>query len=226
MPPPTECALCGMYVTAYALSRGHINSGVCRAGAARRRQELAQRRAEAALNVRFTAYGTELESVTTFRYLGRPLSCTDSDWPALYWNLKKARKRWAQVSRVLTREDSNPRVLAMFYKAIVMSVLLYGAETWVLTAPMLQALKGFHNRVTRRISRCHPKLQNGEWDVVPIEVAFEIAGMHPLEIYLDRRREYMARFINERPILELCKQQSRLSGSPTRRVFWWDRTQL
>jgi len=28
-----------------------------------------------------------------FRYLGQPLSSTDEDWPAIYWNLlSKARK--------------------------------------------------------------------------------------------------------------------------------------
>ena len=98
---------------------------------------------------RFTAYGEELEQVSTFRYLGRPLSATDNDWPALYWNLRKARKRWAQVSRVLTREGAAPKVMGMFYKAVVMSVLLYGVETWVVSSPMLQALRGFHNRVAR-----------------------------------------------------------------------------
>jgi len=68
-----------------------------------------------------------------FQYLGRPLSSTDDNWPAIYKNLSNARKHWGVVSRVWTREGADPRVMAMFYKAVVQSVLLYGCETWVVT---------------------------------------------------------------------------------------------
>ena len=66
-PPPQPCDLCGMHVTAYAIRRGHRFSGVCNAGAARRRQGLALRRSQEALNRRFTAYGIELEQVSNFQ---------------------------------------------------------------------------------------------------------------------------------------------------------------
>ena len=71
-----------------------------------------------------------LEQVSEFRYLGRLLSSTDDDWPTIYSNLSKARKRWGMVARVLTREGAAPRTSAIFYTAIVQSTLLYGVETW------------------------------------------------------------------------------------------------
>ena len=222
-PPPQRCELCDMPVTAYALRRGHRFSAVCRAGAARRRQALAIRRSHEALDKKFFAYGIELEQVTTFRYLGRPLSATDNDWPALYWNLRKARQRWAQISRVLAREGASPKVSGMFYKAIVQSVLLYGVETWVISSPMLQALRGFHHRIARCLTgRQGWRLPNGTWDYPPVEEALEAAGLQPIEVYIDRRRRYLVRFMKRHPILELCKESSRLSGTPTGTRFWWD----
>jgi hypothetical protein len=47
-----------------------------------------------------------LKGVELFKYLGHPLSSLDPDWLAVYFNLKKARKRWARVSRVLTWEGA------------------------------------------------------------------------------------------------------------------------
>jgi hypothetical protein len=37
-----------------------------------------------AREVTFTIYGQELRSVETFKYLGRPMSCTDGDAAAVF----------------------------------------------------------------------------------------------------------------------------------------------
>ena len=60
-----------------------------------------------ALQHRFTIYGEELERVELFKYLGRLLSMDDNDGPAIRANLRKARRSWARISRVL-RQDSVP----------------------------------------------------------------------------------------------------------------------
>jgi hypothetical protein len=106
------------------------------------RQRVASEEARLASETVFTVKGAPLESVKVFKYLGRPLSSTDDEWPAIYRNLTRARKRWAQVSRVLVREGADPKTAAMFYKAVVQSVLLYGCETWD-TSPTVLALSGF-----------------------------------------------------------------------------------
>ena len=90
-------------------------------------------------------HGMQLEAVSEFQYLGCLFSSTDDDWPAVYWNLSKARKQWAKIARVLSWTGASLRTSSMFYKAIVQSVLLYGYETWTLSATMLKALGGFHN---------------------------------------------------------------------------------
>ena len=39
----------------------------------------------------FHAYGKPMEVVSEFWYLGRLLTATDDDWPAMAGNIKKAR---------------------------------------------------------------------------------------------------------------------------------------
>ena len=41
-------------------------------------------------------------------------------------------------------EGANPRVSAMFYLDVVQSVLLFGAETWVLSEVISRKLEGVH----------------------------------------------------------------------------------
>jgi len=220
--PLPKCERCGMHVSWQALNSGHFNTAYCREGAARTRQRSAIHEARLAREVVFTVKGDALESVSLFRYLGRPLSSFDEDWPAVYHNLKKARKRWARVSRVLTREGADPRVCGMFYKAVVQSVLLYGCETWVITPQVLKVLEGFHHRVARRLSGKRPRFlpREDRWDYPPIEEALETAGLYSMRHYIDVRQNTLAENVATRPIMELCTEAERQSGS-SRRLFWW-----
>jgi hypothetical protein len=216
-----------MHVSYSALNRGHYNTDYCRAGAARVRQRHALSDSRRAREVIFTVNGEDLEQVPTFTYLGRPLSSDGSDWPAVYYNLKKARKRWMRVSRVLTREGADTRVCGMFYKAVVQSVLLYGCETWVITSQVLQVLEGFHNRVARRLSGKRPYLHpvENKWVYPPIAEALEEASLYSIDHYISVRQNTLAVNIATRPILELCRESERLSGS-IRRLFWWTQRDL
>ena len=87
------------------------------------------------LEVQFTMYGEELEQVEIFQYLGRLLAFDDNDIQAVGCNLKKARKSWSRISRVLRAENASPRVCGLFYKATVQAVLLFGSETWNMCRP-------------------------------------------------------------------------------------------
>mmetsp|Transcript_33167 Transcript_33167/g.71665 ORF Transcript_33167/g.71665 Transcript_33167/m.71665 type:complete len:140 (-) Transcript_33167:86-505(-) len=116
-------------------------------GQERKKQYAAVAAATSALDQRFTAYGEELERVETFKYLGRFMAQDDSDVQAVRANLRKARKVWARISRVLCSENAKPRVCGMFYKATVQAVLLFGSETWNVSTAMLARLEGFHIKI-------------------------------------------------------------------------------
>ena len=66
----------------------------------------------------FRAYGQPMEAVLDFQYLGRLLTATDNDWPALAGNIKKARRIWVRLARVLVREGADPKVSQNFYIAV------------------------------------------------------------------------------------------------------------
>ena len=50
----------------------------------------------------------------------------EDDCPSVTINLKKARKSWAQMTRILGREGANLRVSGMLFNAVVQEVLLLG----------------------------------------------------------------------------------------------------
>ena len=62
-----------------------------------------------------------------------------------------------RVKTILLCGKFSGKVMANFYKVIVMSVLLYGSETWVLNGTMRNKLKTFHHRIIRSISGCYPE---------------------------------------------------------------------
>ena len=77
-----------------------------------------------------------METVSEFIYLGRLLTATDDDWLAVAEKIKKARQSWGRLAMVLGREGADPKVSRNFYIAVTQAVLLFGSETWALTARM------------------------------------------------------------------------------------------
>ncbi len=77
----------------------------------------------------FTVYGDVLEQVEVFKYLGRRLSMTHNNAPAVRAQLVKARRVWARLSMVLRGENASPKVCGIFYRTVVQSVLLYGSKS-------------------------------------------------------------------------------------------------
>ena len=116
-------------------------------GSGRKIRRLTAAEGEAATGRAFHAYGKRMQSVTEFRYLGRKLTNTDDDWPAVARNLRQATVTWGRLARILGREGADPKVSHIFYIAATQQVLLFGAETWVLTVKMEAALDSFQGRV-------------------------------------------------------------------------------
>ena len=76
------------------------------------------------------------------------------------------------MSQVLIREGADPKVSGHFFKALVQVVLLFGADTWILTPRMERALSSFQHRFVRPLSGRHPKRHWGySWGYIPLEAA-------------------------------------------------------
>ena len=75
-----------------------------------------------------------------------------------------ARNSWGRLLRILSREGVDPKVSGHFFKEVNQEVLLFGAETWVLTPRMERALSCFQCRVARRLTVRHPQRRgDGIW---------------------------------------------------------------
>ena len=110
----------------------------------------------------FQAYGEPLENVTAFKYLGRVMTAGGKYWLEVAGNLHKIRNIWVRLSRILSREGAETKVLGHLFKAVVQAVLVFGAETWVLTPRPERALGRFQHRVKRWITAETPKLPASE----------------------------------------------------------------
>ena len=105
-----------------------------------------------------------MEAVSEFSYLRRLLTATEDDWPVVAGNIRKSRVSWGRLARVLGRERADPKVSWIFYTAVTQQVLLFGAETWILTRKMKSALDAFQGRVARRLTGRQPRRgRDGRW---------------------------------------------------------------
>ena len=112
----------------------------------------------------FHAYGIHMRAVTGFKYLGRGLANMDDDWPEVAGNIRKARASWGRLERVLGREGADPKVSHSFYTSVTQQVLLFRAESWVLTKKMESALGALQGRVARRLTGRKPRRgRDEEW---------------------------------------------------------------
>jgi hypothetical protein len=150
--PLPRCELCGMFCTQLSLTGLHQESQICRKGAQQNKQKMKNLQCIRAFRRTLTVQDQIIENVTSFRYLGHTITSRDTDWMAAHQNLQKAQQRWMHISRVLSREGASPRISAMFYKATIQMVLLFGLETWVVNNDILQLLTSFHHSVARRLT--------------------------------------------------------------------------
>ena len=65
-----------------------------------------------------------LESLSTFPYLCRTITCNNSDWEDLYQNMIKLQRSLGMVSGVLVKAGSAVWSREMLYKAVVQALLV------------------------------------------------------------------------------------------------------
>ena len=147
----------------------------------------------------------------------------DDDTPAIDANIKKAKAKWAMFKKLLTRERCSRRVMGHFYKAIVQSILLYGAETWVIKPENMKKLRTFHRKAARYITNRHIRpLNDGtdEWIYPSSESVLEDAGLFEIEVYIQRRRDTVFTFVQNREIYRECLGlETDVDNSEY--IYWW-----
>ena len=196
-----------------ALNCRHHATAMCKKRAERKRRRMAEAELRDSTERAFGAYGKPLESVATFKYLGRVVTAGDDNCPEVAVNLVKARKSWGRLSRILSREGADKRVSGNFFKAVVQAVLLFGEETWVLTPRIEWALESFMHGDARRITgNLSLRVGGGKWTHPPLEEAIQEAGFEGIRKAVTRRQNMVAQYIATQPILDLCERATQRVG--------------
>ena len=77
-------------------------------------------------------------------------------------------------------------------------------------------------RVARRMTGTMPhKAPGGQWVYPDSEDVLKTTGLYTIGKYVDVRRNTILRFVEQRPIYELCREAGRQHGSGNRN-FWWE----
>ena len=94
-----------------------------------------------------TLNGGSLKLVDKFTYLGSSVSSTKKD---INMRLTKA---WTVIDRlsVIWKSDLTNKIKFSFFQAAVVSILLYGCTTWMLTKHMEKELYGHQQPITKTI---------------------------------------------------------------------------
>ena len=210
-----------MFVPWWDLNGRHKSTTMCKRRAERKRRRLAEAEIRESTEMAFEVYGQQIQSVPWFTYLGRVMTAGDDDWPAVAGNLAKARKSWGRLQGILRREGAKTWILGNFFKAVVQQVLLFGAETRVVTPKMERALSAFIHGAARRITGRQPRRgKDWEWQYPSLEGAMEEAGLTDIRTSIQRSQNTFAKYIATRPRLDLCVGARAREGSKVT-LRWW-----
>ena len=127
------------------------------------------------------------------------MTVNDSDEMAAISNIRKAQAKWKRIFPVLIKEGAKPKMITPFYKAVVLSSLLYGSETWTITRKMYQIIESFHRTAIRRMANLPIKYdkKSDKWIYTSIEKAYRKVKMQPIYEYLYSRRKYIMPFAEQ-----------------------------
>ena len=160
----------------------HLTTALCRQGMEKKWYSLTEEEAREGAEKSPTVYGVPLSQVTSFKYLGRVLAAEYDYWSALVRNLRRARQKWAWITRVMSREGADAQTLEQIYLAVVQLVLLYRSDTLVLTPCMQSVIGGFHHRMTCRLTGKQQWKGRDRCCVYPpLEDAMSEAGLQEME---------------------------------------------
>ena len=128
-----------------------------------------------------------VEGVAKFKYLGKTIDQTDDDWPSVRQHIMRAKLVWGRLGTLMIREGEEPRVLEMFDRAVAQAVLLFGSETWVLSAAMERKVYVTHTCFIQNITGTRSqRIADGKWETPGAEVVQEAAGMQLVMTYIGR----------------------------------------
>jgi len=106
---------------------------------------------------------SSIESVEEFKYLGTALTNQNSIQEEIKSRLKSGNACYYLVQNLLSSRLQSKNLKIKIYRTIILPVVLYGCETWLLTLREERRLRVFENRVLRRLFGPKRDEVTGEW---------------------------------------------------------------
>ena len=105
-------------------------------------------------------------------------------------------------------------------------MLLFRAETWLVTPKIERALIGFLHRAARRLTgRQARRAKNGDWYYPSLEGAMREAVLTDIRKSIANRQNTVAQYIAKRPLLDLCEGARAREGARVT-MRWWDQADI
>ena len=95
--------------------------------------------------------GMLLEDVKNFKYLGTTLKSGVSSDNELLIRLATATSAMIRLNVIWTSKNISFKIKFNLYRSLVLSILLYGSETWTLMLNEEKKISAFENKAHRRL---------------------------------------------------------------------------
>jgi hypothetical protein len=118
-----------------------------------------------------------------FRYLGTTLSSSLTDDDEIEHRIRSAASAFGCLRSYVFNKNFGSKSLPLaskgkLYRCLVLGILLYGCESWVLTAKLRHKLNTFHNRCVRAMTRTKPQRASSS------DYIFKYAALKPQYVAL------------------------------------------
>jgi hypothetical protein len=143
---------------------------------------------------------TVIEEVEKFCYLGSIISKNSSSDDDIITRIQKARQAFGQLNAVWNSSQLSRNLKLKLFKTNVLPVMLYGSETWRVTARNTAKIQVFVNKCLRRIFKFR-------WtDMIQNKDLWIMARMDNLERTIRRRKWNWIGHTLRRPNYEIARQ--------------------
>ena len=126
-----------------------------------------------------------------FKYLGRTLTNQNPIWEGFKSRLKSGNACYNSVQNLLSASLPSKNLKIEIYRIIILPVVLYGRETWLLTLREECRLRVFENRVLRRIFGPKRDEGTGKWRKLHNEELNELcSSLNIVQVIKSRRMRW------------------------------------
>lgn len=166
--------------------------------------------------------GERIEEVDNFCYLGSIISKSGGADADVVNRTQKARQAFCMLNRLWSAPNISRNLKIKIFKTNVLSVLLYGCETWKVTNSIIQKVQVFINKCLKRILKIY-------WpNTIRNEHLWSETGFERMELMIRRRKWNWIGHTLRKPVGDIARssldwnpQGSRRRGCPK---TTWKRT--